>query len=724
MKPLGLIVLVLISALAQAQNRVVYDDALGTGFQDWSWAMVDLANTNPVAVGSFSVALEPDAWGGLMFHSDNSILLSEYNRLRFRIHGGSTGGQAVRFYIQSGSSVLGDIVLDSPVAGSWQQVTLHFGHDMGIQSGSFNDIVFQANSENDQPTVYVDQVELLENTDPPPEPTDISISIDSAQDRRSIDPMIYGVNFASDQQLTDLKFPSHRWGGNSTTRYNWKRDITHTAEDWFYFNIPNAVENEQLLPADSGSDRFIENSLNNQSEPLITIPMIGWAPLDEREKKWGFSQQKYGPQNGDECRFFDVPPNWCTVDAGDGRCDDSINTTGHCSADGHIINNDPSDTSQPIGTQWVTDWMTHVASRFGSASQGGVRFWALDNEPMLWNSTHRDIHPQPLTYDGLWQKTVEYASAIKAQDPQAEVFGPTLWGWCAYFTSAADTAFDNGSCTDGPDRQAHGGLALVPWYLQQVCEYEQNNGIRLVDYLDIHYYPQGDVAGLGGASDSEDPVTAARRLRSVKELYDSNYTAESWINEPVYFIPRVRAWIDQYCPGTKFAITEYKFGPDDGITGALAQVEVLGVLGREGVDLANRFVSPLDGSKAENAFKMFLNFDGSGNRISGDSVRAVSADVDQVGSYAIHDAVSGALYVILINKETGPMRATLTLDQVPQGAMQVYRFDAESDLSFISSVNTTGGVVETLPGRSATLLIIPLQSLPDSIFVDGFDDAQ
>ena len=716
-----LIVLLLTTVNVHAQTQVVYDDALGAGFQNWSWATVNLNNSNPVAVGRFSIAMDPDAWEGLMFHSDNSILLSQYNQLSFRVHGGSSGGQALRLYLQAGGTALGDVVLTPPSANSWQQVTIHFGNDLGIQSGGFNDIVFQANVAGNQPTVYIDQVELLANTDPPPEPTDISINIDTTQDRRAIDPMIYGVNFASDQQLTELKFPSHRWGGNSTTRYNWKQDITHTANDWFYFNIPNAVDDEQQLPSGSGSNRFIEASLNNQSQPLITIPMIGWAPLDDREKKWGFSQLKYGPQNLDECRFFDVPPNWCTADAGDGTCNNSVNTTGFCSTDGYIINNDPTDTSQPIGTQWVTDWMAHIAGRFGTATQGGVQFWALDNEPMLWNSTHRDIHPQPLTYDGLWQKTVEYASAIKAQDSEAKVFGPTSWGWCAYFTSAADVAFDNGSCTDGPDRQAHGGLALVPWYLQQVCDYEQSTGVRLVDYLDIHYYPQGDVAGLGGASDSEDPVTAARRLRSVKELYDSNHVSESWINEPIYFIPRVRAWIDQYCPGTKLAITEYKFGPDDGITGALAQAEVLGVFGREGVDLANRFVSPVDGTKAESAFKMFLNFDGSGSRIRGDSVRAVSADVDQVGSYAIHDSVSGQLYVILINKETGPMRATLTLDQAPVGAMQVYRFDAESDLSFISSVNVSGGVAETLPGRSATLLIIPLQGLPDLIFANGFD---
>ena len=113
-----------------------------------------------------------------------------------------------------------------------------------------------------------------------------------------------------------------------------------------------------------------------------------------------------------------------------------------------------------------------------------------------------------------------YSSAIKAQDPDAEVLGPVVWGWCAFFSSASDAAYPNGSCTDGPDRQAHGGLPFLEWYLEKICEHRQSTGVQLVDYLDVHFYPQGEVSGLGGASSSEDPVTAARRLRSVRELWD------------------------------------------------------------------------------------------------------------------------------------------------------------------------------------------------------------
>ena len=50
----------------------------------------------------------------------------------------------------------------------------------------------------------------------------------------------------------------------------------------------------------------------------------------------------------------------------------------------------------------------------------------LDNEAMLWNSTHRDVHPQPATYDEIWQKTVDYASAIKSEDHRSRLASGTI----------------------------------------------------------------------------------------------------------------------------------------------------------------------------------------------------------------------------------------------------------------------------------------------------------
>ena len=50
--------------------------------------------------------------------------------------------------------------------------------------------------------------------------------------------------------------------------------------------------------------------------------------------------------------------------------------------------------------------------------------WILDNEPGLWSTTHRDVHPTPLTYDELLERTIAYGTAIRKADPDAVIAGP------------------------------------------------------------------------------------------------------------------------------------------------------------------------------------------------------------------------------------------------------------------------------------------------------------
>jgi hypothetical protein len=389
--------------------------------------------------------------------------------------------------------------------------------------------------------------------------------------------------------------------------------------------------------------------------------------------------------------------------------------------DGLIVGNDPTDTSQAITGTFISDWVTHLISRVGTAAQGGVRYWAVDNEPMLWDSTHRDVFPDPLTYDGLWSRTLDVSNAIKAADPSAKVLGPVVWGWCAFFSSASDAAFPNGSCVDGPDRQAHGGTALLPWYLQEVCA-AGASGARPIDYLDVHFYPQGGVAGLPG-SDSEDPPTAARRLRSVAELWDPTYTSESWISEPIYLIPRLRSWIDTNCPGVGLAMTEYKWGADDGASSALAHAEVLALFGREGVDLATRWVAPEPDSRVEDAYELFLNYDGAGAGIEGDSVRATSDGPEALGSYAIAGP-DGDLWIVLINRS----ELALDTDVEVQGGLlggnaAVYGYDGSSPLASLGSVPVGGGgsVNLIVPARSVRLIVAQVEIAVGLIFADGFE---
>jgi hypothetical protein len=317
--------------------------------------------------------------------------------------------------------------------------------------------------------------------------------------------------------------------------------------------------------------------------------------------------------------------------------------------------------------------------------------------------------------------------------------GPVTWGYCDLFGSAAD------NCIDGSDRAAHGGTPFVAWYLQQVCANPLPNGKRLVDYVDLHYYPQSGEA----LSNDESVNTAALRLRSIKELYDPTYQSESWIKDlgdtnsyhysKPNVIPRVRAWIEQYCPGTRIAITEYNWGgvdhdwepttSDQGVSAALAQAEALAIFGREGVALATRWVAPKVGTAVETAFKLFLNYDGAFARIVGYSTRATSSNVNLVGAYAV-DLPRQRTMLLLFNKDTAAQTLTLNLAQHYTGTWKLYRFTGNGSGVGVSALaqaatgsisNATTVALAALPARSASLLVLPPPSDSDVIFVDGLD---
>ena len=100
--------------------------------------------------------------------------------------------------------------------------------------------------------------------------------------------------------------------------------------------------------------------------------------------------------------------------------------------------------------------------------------------------------------------------------------------------------------------------------------------------------------------------------------------------EPPYLIPRMKQWVANDYPGTKTAITEYNWGALNDITGAIAQADLLGIFGREGLDLATiwapqiRILLQAPPDPGVFAFKMYLNYDGNGSQFGETSVSATT----------------------------------------------------------------------------------------------------
>jgi hypothetical protein len=505
------------------------------------------------------------------------------------------------------------------------------------------------------------------------------IDVDAAADRHPIDPRVYGVNFATEAQLRDLNVVVNRSGGNATTRYNWMQNATNHASDWYF----ESLEDGDDVPGQSADD-FIAATRNAGAQPMVTIPIMGWvAKLGaNRARLSSFSINKYGPQQDSDWQWF--------ADAGNGRHPNGTEVTG----------NDPHDANMPVDAEYQRSWVHHLVQRWGT---GGT--YILDNEYSLWQETHRDVKPAGATMDEILARIIDHATAIKAEDPNAIVAAPEEWGWLGYLLSGYDQqwASTHYDWSNTPDKLAHGGKEYVAWLLANIRAHELATGKRLLDIFSLHFYPQG-----GEFSDDVSQSMQLRRNRSTRALWDPAYHDETWIDENVRLIPRMHDWVNANAPGIKIAITEYSWGADNDMNGATAQADVSGILGREGVDLATRWVTPDTGTPAYKAIRMYRNYDGALSTFGETSVRAHAANPDNVAAFAAVRQRDNALTIMIVNKVAQASPVTLRIANFHTGKTADRWQLANRNISHLSSVQPAASEVSlSLAPQSVTLLVIP-----------------
>ncbi len=251
-------------------------------------------------------------------------------------------------------------------------------------------------------------------------------------------------------------------------------------------------------------------------------------------------------------------------------------------------------------------------------------------------------------------------------------------------------------------------MPLAQWYLQQMRVYEQQHGVRILDYLDEHCYPQG--AGI--TSGATDAATDALRLRSTRALWDPTYVDESWIADTVQLVPRMRDWVAADYPGTRLALSEYNWGALDDINGARAQADFLGIFGREGVDLATLWSPPASTAPGAFAFRMYPNYDGKASGFGNTGVRATSADQGKLAVYAARRGKTGALTLMAVDKSGIKLTSVITLSHFAAGAnAKVWRYGPAnlSAIQHAADAAVVGGTIRArLPANSITLYVVPV----------------
>lgn len=565
---------------------------------------------------------------------------------------------------------------------------------------------------------------------PPAAAAGPSLTVDAANQTHPINPYIYGMNGwgLAQATATSISLPIDRWGGDGTQRYNYLTDFINSASDWYFENSISGGGTQDT----GGFNQQVQADKSIGSRTLGTVDVMGWVAKD-----------------GASCSFpSSIYPNQTGHDPYRASCGNGVYPQGvsGCASSGGcaITGNDPTLTSTAINpAAWAGAWVTYLVGKFGNAASGGIAVYDLDNEPSWWDAVHRDVHPVAFTYDEMTNNGIAVAQAVKTADPTAEVSGPVMDYWWDYFYSKKDVeaGWSSGPCwqpwSNPVDRNAHGGTPLIEYYLQQFKQYEDTHHTRLLDYLDLHTY---FVASYNGASlgfaTAGDTGAQQARLNSTRVFWDPTYTDPNF-PQPNYLtdtsytsscstplqapqvIPMMRNWVARDYPGTKLAITEYNWGGQEHINGALAQADILGIFGREGLDIGALWGPPDPATQIPGlvAFKAFRNYDGANSKFGDIALSSTSADQGKLSVYGALRSSDSQVTVVVLNKTYGDLTTTLSLaNLVPNGPAKVFLYSsanlaaivAQPDLAVtLPPASTTAQLSATFPAQSITILVIP-----------------
>jgi hypothetical protein len=324
-----------------------------------------------------------------------------------------------------------------------------------------------------------------------------------------------------------------------------------------------------------------------------------------------------------------------------------------------------------------------------------------------------------VTADEIVTRNETFAAAVKSAWPDAKVFAPVV---------AQDGVLYGGDYSD-PKLTS---TTFTDYYLGQMAAASASAGHPLLDVYDVHYYTSN-----GSTSQC---VQVPRMFwdpafrdfsASQTDAIDFGWSGQN--NDfdtklyPRQMIPRLLGKIDQAYSGKgttapALSFSEYNPGCETSIEGGVAEADLLGIFGREGVFAATAW--PLKSITSSSgaltnylvaAYDLYRNYDGAGGVVGDTSVRATTSSDHDSSVYAFsHSTDPGRVDVVAINKTSSALPVTIRIAAAPAltkvGAYTLQ--GAKAGVAAAASapaVSCSGGACSltyTMPALSATTLVL------------------
>lgn len=515
---------------------------------------------------------------------------------------------------------------------------------------------------------------------------DVQITIDASSTPKPISPWIYGRNNSLSksasspvtasqwQRLRDAGVNMLReGGGNNSTKYNWRRKMS-SHPDWYN----NVYAQDWDYAA-----RTLQQNLPH-AQGLWTLGLIGWAAKTNAHNfgDWAYNQSKW----------------WSGVNqnlAGGGV----LNPEGGSKA---LKDGNPSLYLEEWPVDSVVGILKHWFGESGiKLNPNNFLYWNMDNEPEIWNGTHDDVMPVMISAEEFMQRYFETAKKARAIFPDIKIAGPVPaneWQWYNW----------NGNRISYKGRNH----VWLEYFIRRVAEEQAESGIRLLDVLDIHFYP--------GETNVNDIV------QSHRVYFDRNYVypgangvkrlgASGWdssINKE-YIFGRCADWLVQYMGkdhGVTFGVTETAVKTSDPNVIAVWYASMLGEFSKQGVEIFTPWDWKVGMWETLHLFTRF-NYDS--------YIPSVSSQEEFVSAYPTINQDGDSVSVVLVNRSVDQVKtANVTVNNFnfKQQSVPYYRINSLGTTeTFVSktqnalktgTVDVTGNVVSiSLPPMSVTTLV-------------------
>lgn len=526
----------------------------------------------------------------------------------------------------------------------------------------------------------------------------VRVEVDFSKEVRPISKSLFGKNNStsdnpskptSDADWTRIRESGatilRENSGNNSTKYNWRRKLS-SSPDWY---------NEVVT-----ADWDYEAGTILQKVPGVQVmygfQLAGWAAKTNIHNwdawTWRITHgDKWLNSHQNMTGIGAIPNDSLLADGG---------TPGKAKKDG--------DTSSYL-EKWPVDSSLGILKHwFGNGGLGFDRsrflYWAMDNEPDIWSSTHDDVVKKQPDAEAFLKTFVEAAAKARALHPDIRIVGPIAcneWFW--YQWPGGGTKVDGKS------------LPWLEYFIKRVAEEQRRTGVRLLDVFSIHFYP-------GNRPDAD-------ILQTHRIWFDTSYAFPGasgvklvnggWDNalDREFILARVRTWLDKYMGpghGVTLGVTETGLDTDDPNINALVYASQLGEFMKEGVELFTPWswrngmweVLHLYARHARGGYLPSV----SSNDSLVSAYMTVNDRKDSLVGFLVNRSSSGQSVSLLLRGAStkATSAATLRLSELP-GARETFVSHASNALK-TGTVSVVGGVVSMdLPARSVTALTLPMQ---------------